>query len=67
MSENTTTAIEDSDSQRFYLGTKVDLKPGDLIEQGYNSNYGKRKAAAYVYLTATLNAATCGADQADSR
>jgi rifampin ADP-ribosylating transferase len=34
-----------------------------LIEPGYNSNYGERKAA-YVYLTATLNAATWGAELA---
>ena len=50
--------------RRFYHGTKADLKPGDLIEPGYNSNYGKRKRAAYVYLTATLNAATWGAELA---
>ena len=29
--------------QRFFHGTKADLKPGDLIEPGYTSNYGKRK------------------------
>ena len=53
-------AIDDLGSQRFYHGTKTDLKPGDLIEPGYNSNYGKRKKAAYVYLTATSDAATWG-------
>jgi hypothetical protein len=57
-------AIDDSNSQRFYHGTKVDLKPGDLIEPGYNSNFGGRKKAAYVYLTATLDAATWGAELA---
>lgn len=57
-------AIDDLSSQRFYHGTKADLKPGDLIEPGYNSNYGKRKKAAYVYLTATLDAATWGAELA---
>jgi rifampin ADP-ribosylating transferase len=54
------TAIDDLSSQRFYHGTKADLEPRDLIEPGYNSNYGKRKKAAYVYLTATLDAATWG-------
>ncbi len=49
-------------SQRFYHGTKADLKPGDLIAPGYSSNYGTRKKAAYVYLTATLDAATWGAE-----
>jgi hypothetical protein len=49
-------------SQRFYHGTKADLKPGDLIEAGYQSNYGTRRKAKYVYLTATLDAATWGAE-----
>ena len=48
----------------FYHGTKADLKPGDLIAPGYSSNFGSRKQAAYVYLTATLNAATWGAELA---
>lgn len=51
-------------SQRFYHGTKADLKPGDLIEAGFNSNYGTRKKASFVYLTATLDAATWGAELA---
>ena len=58
------TAIEYLSSGRFYHGTKADLRPGDLIEPGYTSNYGKRKKAAYVYLTATLEAATWGAELA---
>jgi hypothetical protein len=57
-------AIDNLNSQRFYHGTKADLKPGDLITPGYNSNYGKRKKAVYVYLTATLDAATWGAELA---
>lgn len=48
----------------FYHGTKADLKQGDLIEPGFNSNYGARKKAAYIYLTATLDAATWGAELA---
>src|SRR5690606_40260347 len=35
-----------------------------LIAPGYSSNYGGRKKAAWVYLTATLNAATWGAELA---
>jgi rifampin ADP-ribosylating transferase len=50
--------------RRFYHGTKADLKPGDLIEPGYSSNFGKRKQASYVYLTGTLDAATWGAELA---
>lgn len=49
---------------RFYHGTRVDLKPGDLIEPGYSSNYGSRKKAGWVYLSATLEAATWGAELA---
>lgn len=54
----------DLSSQRFYHGTKANLKQGDLIEPGFNSNYGKRKKASYVYLTATLDAAIWGAELA---
>jgi rifampin ADP-ribosylating transferase len=57
-------AIDDLNSQQFYHGTKADLKLGDLIKPGYNSNFGKKKKAAYVYLTATLDAATWGAELA---
>ena len=55
---------DDLTSQRLYHGTKADLKPGDLIKPGYNSNYGSRKTAAFVYLSATLDAATWGAELA---
>jgi rifampin ADP-ribosylating transferase len=58
-------SIDDANlERRFYHGTKADLKPGDLIGPGYQSNYGKRKKAAYVYLSATLNAAIWGAELA---
>jgi rifampin ADP-ribosylating transferase len=55
-------ALNDHTAPRYYHGTKANLKPGDLIVPGYNSNFGKRKKAAYVYLTATLDAATWGAE-----
>lgn len=51
-------------SQTFYHGTKADIKTGDLIEPGYNSNYGNKKKAKYIYLTATLDAAIWGAELA---
>ena len=55
----------DSDGvQRYLHGTKADLKPGDVIEPGRSSNYGSRRSAAFVYLTATLDAATWGAELA---
>jgi hypothetical protein len=56
--------IDDLNSQRLYHGTKADLQPGDRIVPGYSSNYGTRKKASYVYLSATLEAATWGAELA---
>ena len=48
----------------YYHGTRVDLKAGDLIGPGYSSNYGARKTANHVYFSATLEAATWGAELA---
>lgn len=59
MTTNTT-----QEKKLLYHGTKANLKPGDIIEAGFGSNYGKRKAATYVYLTATLDAAIWGAELA---
>lgn len=56
--------IDEPTSQEYFHGTKAALKPGDLIEPGRSSNYGKRKKAAFVYLTATLDAAVWGAELA---
>ncbi|MEA2343353.1 MAG: hypothetical protein QOF63_1522 [Thermoanaerobaculia bacterium] len=53
-----------TDSQTYYHGTKADLKVDDLIGPGYASNYGKRKQANFVYLSATLDAAIWGAELA---
>lgn len=53
-----------SKSPIYYHGTKANLNLGDLIEAGFNSNYGTNKKAAYVYLTETLDAATWGAELA---
>jgi hypothetical protein len=58
------TAADDLTSQRLYHGTRADLKVGDFIGPGYASNYGKNKKATYVYLSATLDAATWGAELA---
>jgi rifampin ADP-ribosylating transferase len=51
-------------SQTYFHGTKVDLKVGDLIQVGYNSNYGQRNNAKYIFLSATLDAAIWGAELA---
>ena len=56
-------ATDDPSSERFYHGTKADLKPGDLIVPGQRPNFGRReRTTTYVYLTATLDAATWGAE-----
>ena len=52
------------DTAIYYHGTKATLAPGDLIVAGHPSNFGKRRNARYVYLTAMLEAATWGAELA---
>ncbi len=57
--------IDDMSSQRFYHGTKADLKPGDLIKPGHSPNFSKKdRTTTYVYLTGTLDAAVWGAELA---
>lgn len=51
-------------SQTFFHGTKADMKIGDFIETGIESNYGHKNKAKYIYLTATLDAAIWGAELA---
>jgi hypothetical protein len=51
-------------AQTYFHGTKADLKIGDLIEVGFNSNYGQRKNAKYIFLSATLDASIWGAELA---
>lgn len=58
------TTEKDLTAQQLYHGTRADLTTGDLIEPGYSSNYGSRRKANHVYLSATLEAATWGAELA---
>jgi len=51
-------------SQTYFHGTKTDLKLGDFIKVGFNSNFGQRRNAKYIFLTATLDAAIWGAELA---
>lgn len=51
-------------AQTYFHGTKADLKVGELIEAGFNSNFGQRKNAKYIFLTSTLDAAIWGAELA---
>ena len=55
---------ENKDSGPYYHGTKIDLKQGVLLVPGYRSNFGERRTANYIYLTATLDAAIWGAELA---
>ena len=59
-----TGAVGARDAEPFYHGARANLEPGDLLEPGYGSNYGVQGKANYVYLTATLDAATRGAELA---
>jgi hypothetical protein len=51
-------------TQTYLHGTKADLKLGELLEVGYNSNFGKQNKAKYIYFTATLDPAIWGAELA---
>jgi len=58
------TKTDDTIQGPFYHGTRAALKPGDPIAAGYSSNYGQRKTASWVYLSATMEAAIWGAELA---
>lgn len=45
-------------------GTKAPLAVGDLLVPGHHSNFDKGRTANHVYVTATLDAATWGAELA---
>lgn len=53
--------IPNAFSQTFFHGTKADLKMGDFIKTGFNSNFEDRKLK-HIYLSSTLNAAIWGAE-----
>lgn len=57
-------SIQTPFAQTYFHGTKADLKLGDLIKVGNNSNFGQRKNAKYIFLSATLDAAIWGAELA---
>lgn len=58
------TPFEVDESGRLFHGTKADLHVGDLLEPGRQSNYREGRTANHVYITATLDAATWGAELA---
>jgi rifampin ADP-ribosylating transferase len=48
----------------FLHGTRADLAVGDLLVPGRESNFEQGRVMNYVYFTATLDAATWGAELA---
>ena len=56
-------AVDVPPGTRFYHGTKADLAAGDLVTPGFGSNFADR-ALAHIYFSATLEAATWGAELA---
>jgi rifampin ADP-ribosylating transferase len=58
------TPFEPHESGGLLHGTKADLKVGDLLEPSRRSNFGAGRTANHVYVTATLDAATWGAELA---
>lgn len=56
-------AHEVPEGTTFYHGTKADLQTGDLLRPGFGSNFTGR-ALKHIYFSATLEAATWGAELA---
>lgn len=55
---------EPLDAGPFFHGTKAEVEPGDLLRPGRTSNFGSRRVANFVYMTATMDAAIWGAELA---
>ena len=51
-------------SQSFFHGTKADLKPGNLLVVGYQSNFTDAEPLSWIYFAGTLDAAIWGAELA---
>ena len=49
-------------AQSFFHGTKADLKVGDVIKVGHNSNFLEAGALSWTYFSATMDAAIWGAE-----
>ena len=53
---------EVDDPGPFFHGTRADLRPGDLLTPGWRSNYGSRRQAQHIYVTATREGAPLAAE-----
>jgi rifampin ADP-ribosylating transferase len=58
------TPFEVHESGALLHGTKADLKVGDLLVPGRESNFEAGRIMNHIYVTATLDAATWGAEMA---
>ena len=58
------TAFEVHESGALFHGTKADLTIGEFLVPGRGSNFEEGRTANHVYVTATLDAATWGAELA---
>jgi rifampin ADP-ribosylating transferase len=58
------TPFEVHESGSLLHGTKADLAVGDLLVPGRESNFEVGRIMNYIYVTATLDAATWGAEMA---
>jgi len=56
-----------TDPGPFYHGTKASLALEDRLEPGHHSNFGSGDKANFIYFTATLDAATWGAELATGK
>jgi len=61
---NEPTPFEVHESGGLLHGTKADLEVGDLLVPGRRSNYEAGRTTNHIYVTATLDAATWGAELA---
>lgn len=55
--------MTETGARTFYHGAKADLKPGDMLQGGYSSNYTERRSS-WIYFSETVFAATWGAELA---
>ncbi|TYB86067.1 NAD(+)--rifampin ADP-ribosyltransferase [Oceaniovalibus sp. ACAM 378] len=49
-------------AQTYFHGTKANLKIGDLIQVGYQSNFADTQPLSWVYFTSTMDTAIWGAE-----
>ncbi len=55
---------DELDDGPFFHGAKAELRPGDLLTAGFNSNYRPEVVMNHVYFTALINGAGLAAEVA---